>query len=148
MQLLLHDADDVIHVERRVVIVPAQHAEFGKAGGGLLDKMRERDGAVGVFAVGGNEQKIVRLPRLTVSLVGGLAFFENEGAENLPHDDYGQMFFLEIDEENSPRLVASKRAELFDLLDDVGIAGAPVIVKALFVAFGIGSSTVDVGSFQ
>ena len=28
------------------------------------------------------------------------------------------------------------------------IAGAPVIVKALFVAFGIGSSTVDVGSFQ
>ena len=28
------------------------------------------------------------------------------------------------------------------------IAGAPVIVKALFVAFGIGSSTVDVGNFQ
>ena len=28
------------------------------------------------------------------------------------------------------------------------IAGAPVSVKALFVAFGIGSSTVDVGSFQ
>lgn len=27
------------------------------------------------------------------------------------------------------------------------IAGAPVIVKALFVAFGIGSSTVDVGTF-
>jgi hypothetical protein len=28
------------------------------------------------------------------------------------------------------------------------IAGAPVIVKALFVAFGIGASTVDVGNFQ
>jgi hypothetical protein len=28
------------------------------------------------------------------------------------------------------------------------IAGAPVIVKALFTAFGIGSSTVDVGTFQ
>src|ERR1700685_1067973 len=28
------------------------------------------------------------------------------------------------------------------------IAGAPVIVKALFTAFGISSSTVDVGSFQ
>ncbi len=28
------------------------------------------------------------------------------------------------------------------------IAGAPVIVKALFVAFGIGSSTADVGTFQ
>ena len=28
------------------------------------------------------------------------------------------------------------------------IAGAPVIVKALFTAFGIGSSTVDVGQFQ
>jgi hypothetical protein len=28
------------------------------------------------------------------------------------------------------------------------IAGAPVIVKALFTAFGLGSSTVDVGSFQ
>ena len=28
------------------------------------------------------------------------------------------------------------------------IAGAPVIVKALFVAFGLGTSTVDVGSFQ
>ena len=28
------------------------------------------------------------------------------------------------------------------------IAGAPVIVKALFVAFGIGSSTIDVGTFQ
>ena len=28
------------------------------------------------------------------------------------------------------------------------IAGAPVIVKALFTAFGIGSSAVDVGSFQ
>jgi hypothetical protein len=28
------------------------------------------------------------------------------------------------------------------------IAAAPVIVKALFTAFGIGSSTVDVGSFQ
>ena len=28
------------------------------------------------------------------------------------------------------------------------IAGAPVIVKALFVAFGIGTSTVDVGTFQ
>lgn len=28
------------------------------------------------------------------------------------------------------------------------IAGAPVIVKALFVAFGIGDSTVDVGTFQ
>ena len=28
------------------------------------------------------------------------------------------------------------------------IAGAPVIVKALFTAFGIDSSTVDVGSFQ
>jgi hypothetical protein len=28
------------------------------------------------------------------------------------------------------------------------IAGAPVIVKALFTAFGVGSSTVDVGSFQ
>lgn len=28
------------------------------------------------------------------------------------------------------------------------IAGAPVIVKALFTAFGIDSSTVDVGPFQ
>ena len=28
------------------------------------------------------------------------------------------------------------------------IAGAPAIVKALFVAFGLGTSTVDVGSFQ
>jgi hypothetical protein len=28
------------------------------------------------------------------------------------------------------------------------IAGAPAIVKALFVAFGIGGSAVDVGSFQ
>jgi hypothetical protein len=28
------------------------------------------------------------------------------------------------------------------------IAGAPVIVKALFTAFGIGSSTSDVGTFQ
>jgi hypothetical protein len=28
------------------------------------------------------------------------------------------------------------------------IAGAPIIVKALFTAFGIDSSTVDVGSFQ
>ena len=28
------------------------------------------------------------------------------------------------------------------------IAGAPIIVKALFVAFGLDSSTVDVGSFQ
>ena len=28
------------------------------------------------------------------------------------------------------------------------IAGAPVIVKALFTAFGIGGSTVDVGTFQ
>jgi len=28
------------------------------------------------------------------------------------------------------------------------IAGAPVIVKALFNAFGLGGSTVDVGSFQ
>ena len=28
------------------------------------------------------------------------------------------------------------------------IAGAPVIVKALFTAFGISSSTVDVGAFQ
>ena len=28
------------------------------------------------------------------------------------------------------------------------IAGAPVIVKALFTAFGLSGSTVDVGSFQ
>jgi hypothetical protein len=28
------------------------------------------------------------------------------------------------------------------------IAGAPIIVKALFTAFGLDSSTVDVGSFQ
>jgi len=28
------------------------------------------------------------------------------------------------------------------------MAGAPVIVKALFTAFGIDSSTVDVGAFQ
>jgi hypothetical protein len=28
------------------------------------------------------------------------------------------------------------------------LAGAPVIVKALFTAFGIDSSTVDVGAFQ
>lgn len=28
------------------------------------------------------------------------------------------------------------------------IAGAPVIVKALFTAFGVDSSTVEVGSFQ
>ena len=28
------------------------------------------------------------------------------------------------------------------------IAGAPVIVKALFSSFGISSSTVDVGTFQ
>lgn len=28
------------------------------------------------------------------------------------------------------------------------IAAAPVIVKALFTAFGLGGSTVDVGSFQ
>jgi hypothetical protein len=28
------------------------------------------------------------------------------------------------------------------------IAGAPVIVKALFTAFGLGGSTVDVGPFQ
>ena len=28
------------------------------------------------------------------------------------------------------------------------IAGAPIIVKALFVAFGLDSSTVEVGSFQ
>ncbi len=28
------------------------------------------------------------------------------------------------------------------------IAGAPVIVKALFTSFGIGTSTADVGTFQ
>jgi hypothetical protein len=28
------------------------------------------------------------------------------------------------------------------------IAGAPVIVKALFVSFGLGTSAVDVGTFQ
>jgi hypothetical protein len=28
------------------------------------------------------------------------------------------------------------------------IAGAPVIVKALFTAFGLGGSTVDVGAFE
>ena len=28
------------------------------------------------------------------------------------------------------------------------IAGAPVIVKALFTAFGLGGSTVDIGTFQ
>ena len=28
------------------------------------------------------------------------------------------------------------------------IAGAPVIVKALFTAFGLGGSAVDVGGFQ
>ena len=28
------------------------------------------------------------------------------------------------------------------------IAGAPVIVEALFTAFGLGGSTVDVGAFQ
>ena len=28
------------------------------------------------------------------------------------------------------------------------IAGAPIIVKALFTAFGLGGSTVDVGPFQ
>ena len=28
------------------------------------------------------------------------------------------------------------------------IAGAPVIVKALFTAFGLGGSAVDVGAFQ
>ena len=28
------------------------------------------------------------------------------------------------------------------------IAGAPVIVKALFVAFGMGGSTIDIGAFQ
>jgi hypothetical protein len=30
----------------------------------------------------------------------------------------------------------------------LSIIGAPVIVKALFTAFGIGSSTVDVGTFN
>jgi hypothetical protein len=45
------------------------------------------------------------------------------------------------------RKVTPRDCEVW-LIGGLIIAGAPVIVKALFTAFGIDSSTVDVGAFQ
>ena len=49
---------------------------------------------------------------------------------------------------DSPSDGVTPTAGKLSIIGGLIIAGAPVIVKALFTAFGIDSSTVDVGSFQ
>ena len=119
-ELRVKHLGDVVHVERRVVVVPAEDAEFGEVVAGILDEVGEGDGAVGVFAVGGDEEEVVSSPSLTLGLPRRCALFQDERAEDEPHDDDGEALLLEVHPEDAPRLVAIERAELFDFLDAHG----------------------------
>jgi len=57
-------------MERRVVVVPAENAEFGKAAMFMLHKMGESEGALGFLVLCGNKEEITRLPMTFVCGIG------------------------------------------------------------------------------
>src|SRR5439155_14888421 len=104
-----------------IVVVPAEDAQFCEAAEFfILDEVGEGDGAIVLLAIGGDEEKIARVPRLALRFARGGSRFENERTQDAAHDHDGKAFLLEVHEENAPRLIAAERAELLYLFDPHG----------------------------
>ena len=136
-ELRVKHLGDVVHVERRVIVVPAEHPEFGEVVAGIFHEVGEGNGAVGFLAVGGDEEEVAGLPCLAVGLVRRVPLLQHERAEDEPHDDDGQSLLFEVHPEDAPRLIAIERTELLDLLDAHGGFGGDA-------EFGAGVFEADV----
>jgi hypothetical protein len=61
------------------------------------------------------------VPGRAVGLIGRGAFLHHEVGKDAAEDDDGEFFLIELDEEDTPRLLGIERAELADRLDLGGI---------------------------
>ena len=64
-------------------------SRVGEAGVVALDEVGEGEFAVGVFAGGGDEKEVARLPRGALGFTGGGALFENEMPQDAAQDGDG-----------------------------------------------------------
>jgi hypothetical protein len=122
VQLFVQLVGNVVELERRVPAVPAEDTQCRQIAV-VLVKMGKGDFArVGGFiAESRNEKKIVGVPRGLVGLFCRGAFLDDKMAQDAAQDDDGEFLFLELDEENAPRLAGRKRAELVNFLDGDGV---------------------------
>src|SRR5438105_2774633 len=100
--------------------------------------MGEGNVAVIGFAIGGNEQQVMKLPCGLLSPIGRLPFLDDQRTEDAAKNNNGQTFRLEVNEKDSPWLIGMQGAKLLDLLDLDGGVG----VEAKFFRFILESQVV------
>ena len=111
-------AGDVVEVERRVEIVPAEHLERRQVVAVVaLREVREGDAALLALTVVGDEEQVVGGPGLPLGLVGRGALLERHLAQDAAQRHDGQTLRLELDEEDAPGLARRERTQALDLLD-------------------------------
>ena len=74
--------------------------------------MRKRDAALLAFAGRRNEHQVAQVPGCLVSILAALP--AHQSRQDAAHDHHRQTARLEVDPENTPRLPARQRAQLFD----------------------------------
>jgi hypothetical protein len=61
-----------------------------------------------------DKEQVTSIPSSTLGSIGGTPLFNNQVAEDPSKDDNGKSVFIELDEENSPRLPGDQWAKLVD----------------------------------
>jgi hypothetical protein len=86
-------------------------------------EMGEGDFALvaGFIAKGGNEQEIFGIPHGLIGFVGRLPFFYDKMAQDTAEENHREFLFLEIDEEDAPRLSGRQRTKLVNFFDFDGV---------------------------
>ena len=114
-ELFVERVRDVVEVQGRVEVVPAEHLERRQVGlCSVLGEVGEADLPLVALAVVGNEEQIVRRPGRALGAVGRGALLEHDAAQDTSQSHDGQPLGLELDEEDAPGLARGERAQPFE----------------------------------
>ena len=107
-----------VEVQRGVAVVPAEHLEGRQvvAVRGCRE-MGKADLPLVAHAVVGDEEQVILGPGGPLGAVGRGALLERHLAENAAQCHDGESLWLELDEEDAPRLVRHERPKTLNLLN-------------------------------
>ena len=113
-----------VQAQGRVRVLPAQHLERRQVAPVQRGReVRETDLTGVVRSIVGDEQQVVHRPGLALRPVGGCSLSQGYLAQDAPQRRNRQPLRLELDEEDTPRLVRRERPHALDLLDLGGVLG-------------------------
>ena len=144
VELFAQRGGEAVDLERGIAAVPAEHAERGHVALFLME-VGERDFATIVFSPeGGDEEQVLGVPGRAVGLVGRGAFLHHEVGKDAAEDDDGELLTVELNKEDTPRLLGIEWAELTDGLD-LGRIGR---LEPEFIGLVIEREIFDIVAFE